>query len=280
MNARLHIIAWLLSGLAVSGCGAPTKSAGDVSSLFAGSSVSLQSKESSLCDSLGSRDAAPTTKDMHIDLGGCADSGKAALDYKKISSFYFTGLDNPDSKSENGVIHISARSQVWLNKSLLGLASSLGGLMKKKGAGDNTGLLNLPDSADGKQISGLVTPKIEMLEEPKMDLKTLQFSTKIHLTLDGIVKADHIIDIDGKLIDNMIAVTVQTTEDADLKTSILKNFQAVIMIIPHAGDCYLDLFVDLNVNDIGASKLIKDQVSSFLATGMKGVIDSLMQLKG
>ena len=42
----------------------------------------------------------------------------------------------------------------------------------------------------------------------------------------------------------------------------------------------MDMFVDLNVHDIGAEKLFKDQISQFLSTGMKSTIDSLMQLKG
>jgi hypothetical protein len=41
----------------------------------------------------------------------------------------------------------------------------------------------------------------------------------------------------------------------------------------------MDMFVDLNVHNLGAEQLFQDQIKSFLSTGMKGVVDSLMQLE-
>lgn len=267
----------LLGASMLTACGAPTKGASDVAGLFQGSGIALQDKATALCAELSKRSEAPTTQGMNIDLGGCGEAGKAALNYKEIDSFYFLGLDQ-NTPVENGVIHTKARAEIWLNKSLLGLAGALSGMLKKKEGGGNTGALSLPDSSGGKDISGLVTPKIEIIEEPKMNVEDLQFSMKIRLTLTGIVEADHIIAIDGKLIDNAIAVTIQTTEDRPIELSILKNFQAVILIIPHASDVYMDLFVDMNVHDIGAKSLFESQIKSFLGTGLKGVIDSTLNI--
>lgn len=277
MNQRLPIV-MLLGASMLTACGAPTKSASDVAGLFQGSGVSLQEKANSLCSALGKRTTPPMTSDLNVDLGSCADAGKAAVNLKEIDSFYFQGLDkNPPSAEK--VIRTSARAEVWLNKSLLGLASGLSSMMKKKQGGSNTGVLSLPDSTDGKGLQGLVTPTIEVVEEPKMNVEDLEFSMKIRLILTGIVEADHIIAIDGKLIDNAIAVTVKTTEDRPFELSILQNFQAVILIIPHASDVYMDLFVDLNVHDIGAKKIFEGQIQSFLGTGLKGVIDSTLNIK-
>lgn len=278
MIKRTHI-AMLLGASMLTACGAPTKSASDVAGLFQGSGVSLQEKTNALCNELAKRTQPPMTSDLNVDLGGCADAGKAAVNLKEIDSFYFQGLDkNPPSADK--VIRTSARAEVWLNKSLLGLASGLSSMMKKKKGGNNTGVLSLPDgNAGGKGLQGLVTPTIEVIEEPQMNVEDLEFSMKIRLILTGIVEADHIIAIDGKLIDNAIAVTVKTTEDRPFELSILQNFQAVILIIPHASDVYMDLFVDLNVHDIGAKKLFEGQIQSFLGTGLKGVIDSTLNIK-
>lgn len=273
---RLAIVAFTSASLL--SCGAPTKSASDVAGLFQGSGTSLQEKTTSLCNQLAKRSNPPTTQGLTLNLEGCGDAGKAAVNYKEIDSFYFTGLDE-NNNVEKDVIHTSARGQVWLNKSLLGLAGALSKMMKKKQNGENTGELSLPDSSGGKGLQGVVTPKIEVLEEPKMNVENLEFSMKIRLTLTGLVEADNVIEINGKLIDNAIGVTIKTAEDREIKQSIIKNFQAVILIVPHASDVYLDMFVDLNVNSVGADGLFKSQIQSFLGTGLKGVIDSTLNIK-
>lgn len=262
----------------MAGCGAPNKSAGDVAYLFEGESTTLQSKESSLCNSLQTRDEAPTVKNLDIDLGGCVDAGKAALDYKKVDGFYFVGLENDSSKDEK-IIHRSVRGQVWLNKSLLGFASAISGQMKKKAeAGNNTGEVSLNDSAKGQPLQNVAKTTITVIEEPKIDVKDLSFKGLINFKVSGIIEADHDIEMYGKLIDNSFAVTIRTTEDREYKQSIIKNFTAVILIVPHASDIYMDMFVDLNIHNPGLETLFKEQVNTFLSTGLKSAIDSLMDL--
>jgi len=267
-------------GSLLGGCGAPVKSAGDVSGLFQVESETLGEKEQTLCQELASRSQEPTTQNLNIDLGGCKDSGEAALNYKQVSSFYFLGLtgDDTGATTTTEVIHKSVRAELWLNKSLISLASALvGKLQDKQGAGDLTGKISLPDS-DGGSIANLVQPNIEIVEQPKFDIDKKSFSMKIHLTLSGVVKADHIITVDGQLLGESIAVVLQTTADQPYEKSILKNFKAVALIIPHAGDVYLDLFVDLNVYNFGLTTLVNDQLTSFLSTGLKSVADSVMTL--
>ena len=98
---------------AVTSCGAPNKSAGEVAHLFASGSESLQSKENSLCTQLQSRDAAPTVKGLTIDLNGCRDAGLSALDYKKVDGFHFVGLEDDVTSKDEKIIHRSVRSQIW-----------------------------------------------------------------------------------------------------------------------------------------------------------------------
>lgn len=273
---KLIILSVSIHGLL--GCGAPNKSAGDVAYLFEGESTTLQSKENSLCSTLQNRDEAPTTKNLSIDLGGCVDAGKIALEYKKIDGFYFVGLDG-DAAKEEKVIHRSVRGQVWLNKSLLGFASAISGQMKKKAeSGNNTGEVALGDSAKGQELQNVAKTTITVIEEPKIDVKDLSFKGLINFKVSGIIEADHDIEINGRLIENSFAVTVKTTADREYKQSIIKNFTAVILIVPHASDIYMDMFVDLNIHNPGLETLFKEQVNTFLSTGLKSAIDSLMNL--
>lgn len=279
MKRALTILPVLLSaGLLGQSCGAPTKSAGDVAHLFDGEATSLQSKENSVCRILESRDEAPTTKDLSVDIGGCEDAGLAALDYKKIDAFYFRGLEDLEADKDSKIIRKSVRSQVWLNKSLLGFAGAISKQLKKKAeSGDNTGEVKLADSSAGG-LQNVAKTKITVIKEPKIDPENFSFSTLINFNVSGIINGDHDIQIDGRLIENSFAVTVKTTEDRKYEQSLLKNFSAVILIIPHASDIYMDMFVDMNIHNPGLETLVKSQIDSFLSTGLKSAIDSLMAL--
>jgi len=271
-------IALSASLLALTACGAPNKSAGEVAHLFDSGSQSLQQKESALCRELQNRDTAPTVKNLKIDLDGCRDAGLAALEYKKVESFHFVGLDDDVQSKDEKIIHRSVRSQIWLNKSLLGFAAAISDQMKKKAnSGANVGEVQLSDSAAGK-LQNIAQTKITVIKEPKFDLKEFSFNALINFNISGLIAGDHDIEIDGKLIDNMFAVTVRTTGDRTFKQSLLQNFTAVILIVPHAGDLYMDMFVDLNIHNPGLETLIKDQVDIFLSTGLKAAIDSLVAL--
>jgi hypothetical protein len=269
----------LTAGLvALTSCGAPNKSAGEVAHLFESGSESLQSKENSLCSQLQTRDTAPTLKGLRIDLDGCKDAGLAALDYKKVDGFHFIGLDGDINSKDEKIIRRSVRSQIWLNKSLLGFASAISNQMKKKAErGDNTGEVKLDDSAVGK-LQNIAKTKITVIKEPKFDLENFSFNALINFNISGIITGDHDIEVDGKLIDNMFAVTIKTTEDRTFKQSLIQNFTAVILIVPHASDLYMDMFVDLNIHNPGLDTVVKDQIDTFLGTGLKAVIDSLMAL--
>jgi hypothetical protein len=165
-----------------------------------------------------------------------------------------------------------------LNKSLLGFASAISNQMKKKAeSGHNTGEVKLDDSAGGK-LQNIAKTKVTVIKEPKFDLEKFSFNALINFKVSGVISADHDIEVDGMLIDNMFAVTIKTTEDRTFKQSLIQNFTAVILIVPHASDLYMDMFVDLNIHNPGLEALVKDQIDTFLSTGLKTTIDSLMAL--
>lgn len=277
-------IAILVPALAgIVACGAPTKSAGDVAGLFSTSTASLQEKVDNLCEELRTRSEPPTVQGLNIKLDSCDAAGTAALDYRKIGTaedypdgFYFTeGSKKADTEKE--ILHKSMRGQVWLNKSLLGLAQAVASKMKaNEGLGD--GELAIPDSAEGGGVSGLATPKITILEKPTFSVDDLKFDMKINLNITGIIEADHDIQISGQMINNSFAVTVATTKDQPYEKSLIRSFNVVMFIIPHAQDVYLDLFADLYIHKPGLDAAVEDNVNKFLGTGLKSAIDSLMTL--
>lgn len=283
MIRTLAIFTILVSGLGLGACGAPTKSAGDVAGLFSGESVSLDDKTAKLCSALRTRTESPSVQDLSMSLDSCGDAGKSALNYAQIGTtgypdgFHFTDYGSSGGESKEKIIRKTMRGQVWLNKTLLGFAQAVSSKMKSN-EGLGVGELNLPDSAGGRSMSGLVTPKLTILEKPKFDMVNLAFSMKINLKVTGIVTADHDIAIDGRLIDDAIAVTVRTTADKTYKESIAKKFTAALLIVPHASDVYVDIIADIEVHDPGFGAAVEDNVTKFLGSGLKSAMDSLVAL--
>jgi hypothetical protein len=52
----------------------------------------------------------------------------------------------------------------------------------------------------------------------------------------------------------------------------------MILMVPHASDIYLDLFVNINLHNPGLESLIRSQITSFLGSSLKGVIDGFLSI--
>jgi hypothetical protein len=268
------------TALAVSGCGAPTKSAGDVKSLFEGPGTSLEDKVIGLCDKLKANSEPPTLEGVNLNVDGCKDAGLAALNLKEIKEFSFIGLegDVPDKDAEK-IINRSVRAQVWLNKSIIGMAGAIAKkLQQNKEAGDNAGFVSLPSSGETEGLGDIATPDVEVLEEPAFDLEKMSFSTAIHLKVTGAVEVDNVIRVAGGLIDNKFAVVVTSDGEQPYEKSLIRDFSAMILMVPHASDIYLDLFVNINLHNPGLESLIRSQITSFLGSSLKGVIDGFLSI--
>jgi hypothetical protein len=281
MNSSLHITILAAATLAaLSGCGAPTKSAGDVAHLFSGETDTLQNKVNGLCTTLNTRDLAPSFKLIGLDADGCRDAGRAALNLNSAEKFYFAGLeaDGAGESDKNQIIHKSVRGQVWLNKSLIGLAAAFSEKLKAKSGGGNTGLLNIGGSDQTSGLSNIVKPEITMLEEPAFDLDAMKFSAKVHVKTTGAVEVDNEFHVDGELLDNSIVATLYTPTEQEFEKSLIHSLKAGVLVVPHASDVYLDIFFDLKVNSPGADGVVSGALDTFLSTGLKQIIDSLMTL--
>lgn len=261
------------------GCGAPVKSATDVASIFDAQTLDLQGKVNVLCKELGSRSVSPKSSDFSEGTLDCSNAGLEAQNFKKIDRFSFVGVDTNFKTSEKAkdVRFLEVRSEVWLNSNLLDLAGKLSTKMK---TGLATGDVSLdPPAGSNDGLANLVKAKVEVLEKSQFDQKTFEFSTKIRFLLEGAVKADHVINVAGKMLDNKFAISAVTEGDQVYEKSILKNFQAIILVVPHAGDVYLDLSVKISIYDVGlGDQVMKDNVHKALSTGLKSTIDSFLGL--
>lgn len=277
MSHLISILFAVLISLLIASCGAPTKSAADVGGLFNQDPVSLQEKMQSLCETLADRKKKPNLKNLKLNMNKCKDAGLAAANLREMTEFKFMGLEEKfPEKDAEAVINRSVRTQLWLNRSLI----AMGGILVKKldqskASGTKKGKIELPEFSGTEGISGLIKPEIIILEEPAIDLKNMAFSTDVHVKVKGAAEIDNEISLAGGLIDNMLAVVVASKGEQPLEKSLLHSFSAVVLIVPHAGDIYVDLFVNLNINNFGLESGVKAQISNFLGSGLKSIIDGL-----
>ena len=279
MKQLLNALLVGFTALAALGCGAPTKSASEVKAIFEKDAVSLQDKVSSLCKKLETRERKPNLYGVDLPVDGCKEAGLAAANLKDVKEFTFIGLDDTAAKSNDEIINRFVRGELWLNRTLIGMAGAIGQRMKAmQESGDNKGFISLPDSEDTSALGDLVSPDIEVLEEPEFDLSAFSFSTAVRLTVTGAVEVDHTIRVNGGLIDNKFVLVISTDGQQPFEKSLLRDFSALVLIVPHASDIYLDMYVNLNIHNVGFKGLVKDNITKFLGSSLKSIIDGLSTL--
>jgi len=273
-NYYPKLAAFVLFWAFFSGCGAPTKKASEVANIFT-DTESLQAKISSACDIVSKREESPSKKDLKFSPD-CDDAGLKALNLREIDAFYFSGLEGNPSKEEK-IIRKTIRTQVWLNKSLLGLATQVG---KKLASGQNLelGQLDIASSGIGKDFSKLFKLDVDVTQKPQLDTKDLSFSMALSIKGSGVATIENDLVIAGRLMreNNSFVVTIRSTKDQAFEKSLLNNFSGMVMIIPYAGDVYLDMSLDMNVHNIGLNGAIDSQLNPVLGSALKKGIDGFL----
>ena len=128
-------------------------------------------------------------------------------------------------------------------------------------------------------MSGLAKPKIKQ-SNVKLDTQKFAFSMDIEFKLTGVIDVDLDLEIRGALVDNSFAVTIRSTNKPKYEQSIVRDLNVVAVVIPHASDIYMDVFVNLSLYKFGdlVDKTIEKQVQTFMGSGIKSMVDSAMQL--
>lgn len=259
------------------GCGAPTKSAGDVAHLFDAITPTLQGKVTDLCQLITARDKNPSVKNLDINMSGCGDAGKAALNYSQIKSFHFLGLNEATSSGEDEEeFVVDLRAQVWLNRSMLNFALSvINGMSSDASQSDD---VIWSSKNDLGSMEGLIKPKITKIEEPKINKKDYSFGAKLNIQIEGLVNVNNDISLKGGLIDNKFVATLKTIDSTTPKDSFIKATNGVILILPHADDVYIDFFIRARIINVGLKSVVQNKIKTAFGSGLKVVLDKLLAL--
>jgi len=261
-------------------CGAPTKSASEVSGIFS-ESKSLEVKLSSTCDLMRSRTASPMLSDVSF-TPSCDAAGRDAVELNRVSQLYIIGQKDINTSGEKDKSYVDARlrTQIWLNRPLVGLAAIVGRVLSEN-KDYKGGELKIPASKNGPDLSGLVRTNIEIVEPPKLDFSTLSFGMKAKIKVGdpGDYWIDNDVVLSGVMLEEVLTFTVKSTVDKTYEESLLRGFSAVALIIPHANDVYVDVDLSLQFNKgTGLENAIKSMLPKILGSALKPVLDSLLTI--
>ena len=272
---RLTLFTTLLTA-----CGAPTKSADEVGSVFK-QSQALSATYGEFCAQMQARQQRPSLHNVSVAPDACASAGLKAQNISQVTQLEFAGLDTKKIQeggaTGTGVTRVSARTQVWLNKSILGLASMLGAALSK--GPQPAAAPAAASSSGGLGGDGLVQVAVTSTKPMTFEKESKLFTTAVNINATGAAKLFLDLDIAGQIVGNNIAVNIDSVGEQPFEKSLLKGLKVAVLIVPFASDVYVELYMDLDVHSIGVDGLIAGQVQAALTGLFKKGLDSLLSVK-
>ncbi len=274
-NKRLQVAA---IAFAMGSCGAPLKSADEVGDIFSGSK-DLGAKVLQLCNSMAANPEPPNLQGVSLAPQACTEAGRHAQPLNSQADLYFAAVRADGQKfssigaspdAADAKLKLQTRTEIWLNRSLLGIVQTLLPALKKKG--DNV-------LGGGGQTTGTGAQQkfaIRVIGEPAFDAAQFKLHLEFELTArkqdTGSVDVQNRFVVDGMLIDKRyIVATVQTVEPAPVERSLISQAKFVVFVVPHAGDIYLDIITDIEMHSFGVDEIMKDQFLKIVSDGLKQI---------
>jgi len=172
---------------------------------------------------------------------------------------------------------VQTRGQVWLNRPMLQVAQKLVSAARRaQETGDSVLLPNMNASAAESDVVHLSFKEIKKTE---IDPTGKHISAVIELKGRGAVTIDNVIATEGRVFDESMAFEINTREDRPFEQSIFQRMNAVVLVIPDGNDVYVDMVLDLYIHSLGMDRLLTEQISQTLSTGVKATLEALTKLE-
>ncbi len=243
-------------------CGAQHKGAQDVEEVFSGESISLNAKVAQICNQLNSGGQGPSLSGLTYAQSACQSPASKAQNLKTLKQFNFSAVEssgqkfdssNPNAQSKNATNKLTFRAELWLNQSLVGMAGKIIGALKN-------------GTLKAAQTGGYSDEKatIKMLRDPKIDKDILRIQAAMDFQStakqNGAIDVHNEIYVDAMKIGNAFVASAEFKEELDAKKSLVKKLKAMVFIVPHAQDIYIDVMIDAELHSYGVGSSVEDQV--------------------
>lgn len=264
-------------------CGAPTRSASEVSSDLQ-STQSLDERLITTCQYVMQNKVAKRALEK-IEKP-CADAGLYATNLLETKSLNIRGIDEIAPVEDDGTEYINASTQVWLDRSLFSISLTILNTLSSDTTSvfqsDTSQNKDLPAFASDSEtftlpeippisfehdlMTGSFTPK-ELGQGTTSPIKIEQSMT---LETKGIISSTLDIDIVATVAKESMALIV-SSKAAD-SASFLSDLHMVFFIIPYANETYLHSHFRLGVKTGGWANVGRDALKSLIE---KTLIESI-----
>ncbi len=238
----------------------------------------------------------PTIQGADIKTGDCKIDQSKVADYATHGTMKFFEPDTEtvyDSGGDNTSLY--RRSQLWLSHNLVELGAkghcvlskvdklkdAIGGVngacdgvnsTKSTAGGDGGGSI-----LGGGGISNLFDIQIDPIGEPSVDLEAGLVTGEVDLKVTGTVDVDAGLKYTAGGVGKNVAVVLKTTRKGS-KSSLLKEIALVIILIPHAGDVYVDTMFGTHLANIGVEGIINGVLDNMLGNIVIGIMEKVVLL--
>ncbi len=263
-------------GRGVFGTGAPTGNADKVGHIFKDAN-SLSEKMSELCGLIQLRSQQPNLAGVGLANEICTKPGTSPQNYNSLTTnLAFTSIQSSISPTNSEIFSLATRSEVWLNRNLLQLANVL-----------ITGLESETNGVIGSGGTGTSRNKdftFEILGKPQFDKSNFSFSMDFSLVStraqNGQIDVNNKFSVSGQLFeDKFFAVTAVTQSLQPVEVSLLNEGKFLILIVPHAGDVFVDVSTTLLFHSFGVNSIMEERLIKALGPGLKSVPDLIAKLE-
>ena len=298
-----------LTALYVQACGAPAKSASDVQASLDSIDVSLETKLQLACSDLMNADE-PSLQGADLKTGDCKIDQSKVANYETHGTMKFYEPDTETVYDSGGKdqMAIYRRGQIWLSHDLVELAAkghcvlskvdelkdaingvngecdgenstkSSGGSGGGSDAGSGGGGIGgIGSILGGGGLSSLVNIEIEPIGEPDMNLEAGVITGEVDVKISGAAEVDAGLRYSAGSVGRNIAVVLKTVR-AGTKSSLLKNLSLAVIVIPHAGDVYVDAMFGAQLANIGVQGIINGILDDMLGGIVTGMMEKVILL--
>lgn len=284
-QSMIFLAATLLLNVA---CGAPTQKAEDVSVEFS-APLTLQNRLNRTCNNLVN-DQVLNENFKKFGSPECAEAGIHATNLIEDKRLLIRGIEEIKPAQNDGTEYLSAKSQTWVTRSLLGIGIKLTKTLNFDDTNQSIENQNAAGSGDffSNTDQAIQLPEIEAIAinqellngelrpagRGELTLNPIRVYQPIEVKADGIISVDAKIDLLATIEDESISIVISTKSSE--KISFITDLQASLIVIPFANETYLHFESTLGAKTGGWANISRQPLKALIESVVKDVLEDLV----
>lgn len=262
------------------GCGAEHHQMKAVEPMLNQPSLSLKEKMLELCSVAYKREQEPTFTDMPFLMATCLSPDTKSHNFDPEKPTIFSDVDSRSFQfstlaeqlsNEKKSLRVYLRSQTWLQKSS---TMTLAKLARKLEAGNGIDASKMQCGDFQQKAYFAMNGRPEIAKDfSQASLSGFLLNLK---KFNKVVDICNPIDVKIQRIGRSFLISAYTTEASPITASLIKKGKALIFLIPHANDVYMEVLINAELYSFGVDRLMFDSALPMVGTGITKIVKYLI----